>query len=300
MVAGRGKDALAALKQTSGKLAMYAAQNPDDARATGLAGDVQGRCLKAISTPERFARWGERYLRAIVRAHELELCTNFLDFGLQHYGGALFKSLVKAGGELFVSIPLKKTSDYNAMIGGYQPASQAAAAAGGGAAPAANAQVYYGGGGGGCFAGHSVVQVRDGSRKRIADIRKGDVVEVAGGWAEVVLAAELQAPSHLVHFVDCGLGITPKHPIWMQSEWVRPLSCVDGVSVLLLPNCDPVYNFVLTSDHRMIVNGVACVTWSHGLAGAAAHPVYGTSRVLEVLQKAPGYDTGFVRIASVK
>jgi hypothetical protein len=131
-------------------------------------------------------------------------------------------------------------------------------------------------------------------------VRKGDVVRVADGWAEVLLAAQLQAPGQLVHFAECGLGITAKHPIWVNGDWMRPLSCVDGVSVLLLPNCEPVYNFVLASDHRLLVNGVACVTWGHGLGGAAAHPLYGTSRILEVLQKAPGYEAGLVQIASLE
>jgi len=43
-----------------------------------LKGDVSGRMSKALKGQQRFNRWGKHYLRAVVRAHQLQLCTNFM------------------------------------------------------------------------------------------------------------------------------------------------------------------------------------------------------------------------------
>ena len=69
----------------------------DDPRLNGLVADLVGfagnggRMSKAISTKERFGRWGGHYLRSIARAHQLQLRTNFMDIGLQVYEGKLLK-----------------------------------------------------------------------------------------------------------------------------------------------------------------------------------------------------------------
>ncbi len=62
-IGGRGVEGVKTLKAAAGKLAVYAAQNGSDVRATGLAGDAQGRCSKALSTIERWNRWGQHFLR---------------------------------------------------------------------------------------------------------------------------------------------------------------------------------------------------------------------------------------------
>lgn len=49
-----------------------------DARITALLkGDLQERISKAVSTVERYQRWGAHYLRAILRSHEYQMRTNF-------------------------------------------------------------------------------------------------------------------------------------------------------------------------------------------------------------------------------
>ena len=50
-----------------------------DPRVTALVtGDLQGRISKAMSTVDRFNRWGAHYLRALVRSHQLQVCFSFL------------------------------------------------------------------------------------------------------------------------------------------------------------------------------------------------------------------------------
>ena len=48
-----------------------------------LLADVGGRMTKGLTGSDRFNRWGKHYLRAITRAHQVQLCTNFMDPGLQ-------------------------------------------------------------------------------------------------------------------------------------------------------------------------------------------------------------------------
>lgn len=58
-----------------------------DARITALLkGDLQERISKAVSTVERYQRWGAHYLRAILRSHEYQMNTNFSMFFVCVYG----------------------------------------------------------------------------------------------------------------------------------------------------------------------------------------------------------------------
>jgi hypothetical protein len=150
-----------------------------DARITALLkGDLQERISKAVSTVERYKRWGAHYLRAILRSHEYQMRTNFsmffvlilerggggvqalifsfctcfcsicfaVDPGLQVYGGVLFSELVVSGGEIFKGLPLKKYSDSHANSNN---------------ATVPVADNYYAGNAGGCFSGECVVQCKE-------------------------------------------------------------------------------------------------------------------------------------------
>merc|ERR1719409_1659363 len=70
-----------------------------------LSADVSGRMSKALQGQQRFNRWGKHYLRALCRSHQLQLCTNFMDTGLQGYGGDLFKLLRSQGDTVFLELP---------------------------------------------------------------------------------------------------------------------------------------------------------------------------------------------------
>lgn len=69
-----------------------------------LKSDVEGRMTKALNGSERFNRWGLHYLRALMRSHQLQVCTNYMDPGLQLYGGTLFRSLRDVGDRIFLSL----------------------------------------------------------------------------------------------------------------------------------------------------------------------------------------------------
>jgi hypothetical protein len=59
-------------------------------------------------------------LRALVRAHQIQHNTNFMDPGLQGYGGTLFREVKDMGGKIFIGLPNPKP--------GYRQAEAAAGA----------------------------------------------------------------------------------------------------------------------------------------------------------------------------
>merc|ERR1712048_42298 len=77
-----------------------------DFRVSGLKTDVAGRLTKAFDGMQRFNRWGEHYTRALLRAHQVQMCTNFMDAGLQSYGGLRFQELRESGDNIFVALPM--------------------------------------------------------------------------------------------------------------------------------------------------------------------------------------------------
>jgi len=275
----------------------------EDPRLKALNEDVSGRISKAVSTNERFNRWGSHYLRAIIQAHSLQLRTNFMDPGLQVYGGSLFDKLQHRGGEIFVSLPMVTSrAQYS-----YTPTASTTTAA---AAPAPDNSIYYGGGGGGCFdASCTVLVSRNGTEQDIpvCDVRKDDLVRVVEGedraWAKVncvVQIDRLQGASDLVEFKSSGLRITKKHPIRLPGQkWQYPMDLTHTGAARPCPSTSQfVYNFLLDGSHVLLVNDVQCVTFGHGITDSVAwDPFYATSRVVGVVEGAVGFDEGFVTIS---
>lgn len=113
-----------------------------------LKSDVDGRMTKALDGKDRFNRWGKHYLRALTRAHQLQLCTNFMDPGLQVYGGMLFRGLRDEGDAVFCSLPAPKPTNTPS-----RPAPQQSSGYSGGQArprsPSPDMNTYYAGSGGG-------------------------------------------------------------------------------------------------------------------------------------------------------
>lgn len=131
------------------------------ALVTRLKADIGARGSKALLGKERFDRWGKHYLRAFVRAHQVQYCTNFMDKSLQDYGGNLFRALREEGDAIFVSlpppipVPAPKPAAPLASAAPHASAKPRASApppfarVNSRPAPAPKMNVYYGGGGGG-------------------------------------------------------------------------------------------------------------------------------------------------------
>jgi len=251
-----------------------------------LRADADGRMSKALKGKDRFNRWGKHYLRALMRSHQLQVCTNFMDPGLQAYGGKLFRALREAGDEIFLGLPAPTPSKPRQM-----------APTTGTAAPAAtpNMSTYYAGAGGGCFAASSLVHRIDGAIVPLQAVRAGDVLRVAdGGLARVRCVARIArgAGKTLVRLPG-GLQITPKHPVHVGGVWQRPRDLPEASLTRCEGGC--VYNMVLDRCHVLCVNGIECATWGHGLQGeVVSHPFFGTERIVEALSHLPGWESGHV------
>mmetsp|Transcript_38941 Transcript_38941/g.77305 ORF Transcript_38941/g.77305 Transcript_38941/m.77305 type:complete len:758 (+) Transcript_38941:62-2335(+) len=167
--ANRGKAAQQTLEALSGRL-VAATSSCSDQKLVALRADVEGRVAKALKGKDRFNRWGKHYLRALARAHQLQMCTNFMDPGLQIYGGTLFRDLRAQGDDAFLSLPAPtpaqdETSlpcdrcgqmtpfcnyaEHASICGTGRQAATPAAQPSAPRPPAADMQTYYAGSGGG-------------------------------------------------------------------------------------------------------------------------------------------------------
>jgi len=296
--------------------------NAKDPRIVGINQDVSGRISKAVSTAERFKRWGSHYLRALVRAHQLQLNTNFMDEGLQCYGGTLFKSLRDFGGKTFVTLPIKKKEDY--------ARARAASTTKTTTTPirtttpivtipttppstAIDNTTYYQGSGGGCFDETCTVQILSSENSAgiptlMKNVKKDDLVRVVddnGNFTHArvlcVVKIERRISGELVEFQKCGLKITPRHPIKIGGLWRLPKDFLgDSVTNFLsATNCKStskfVYNFVLDRCHILLVNGIECVTFGHGIQDPVTwHPFYASRDVVHCVSSLPGFSDGIV------
>jgi len=305
---GKGRDAAQVLDSLAGKIAAFEVVTKDP-RLAELKSDVGGRITKALSTKERFTRWGKHYLRALTRAHQIQQCTNFMDPGLQKYGGMLFHIQREIGGSIFVSLPPPTGTMHRVHIPAYSPAAYAAASSPVQRAPSpVQMQSYYGGNQGGCLDGSSLVTVVNGDGveldepRAVSELRAGDKVRVSdGGVAKVRCLIRLRRdPSRLMRaFPNASLIITPGHPILYKTQWILPRSlpsseaqwvkCVDGF----------VYSVVLDESHVLRVgqgeHSISCITWGHGMEQSVLkHPFFGSQRVIEALKQQPGWKDGYI------
>jgi len=279
-----------------------------DSRVQGMLADVDGRITKAASQRARMDRWGKHYLRALQRAHDLQICTNYMDPGLQLYGGAMFKEIQEEGGKVFLSIPppTKSSPKVASTVSHSQPVAQTMN------------NYYCDGGGGGCFGMQSTVEVccpSDGEWERtpVGSVQAGDRVRVWDGSpfstkkvgldepltshtsARVLCAVKMhRLPSKSMVVLPGGLVITPGHPVlsgdggWQPArkhplaKEMVPMAEGSASPELIVPIV--VFNFILDSSHMLLVNGTPCITWAHGLQEEGLRdPFYGTEAVLDAL-----------------
>jgi len=163
-----------------------------------------------------------------------------------------------------------------------------------------NMNTYYAGRGGGCFSGLSSVTVvkPDGSDvvTPVAFVCPGDLVRAGcNATARVQCVVQIVTPPNKrMVSLPGGLAISRRHPVHFAGEWQLPCN-VPGV--VECESCNFVYNFVLNQNHTVLVNGIRCVTWGHGMEGRiVGHPYYGTNCIIQDLATSPGWSSGFVHV----
>jgi len=289
----------------------------DDPKINGLVcdligfGEKGGRMTKSISTLERFNRWGAHYLRSIYSSHKHQLNSNFMDIGLQVYGGETFKQLQDIGGKLFIDLPMVKSlvepdQNYynnNNSVNNNQVNNQVNNVVDD------NADLYSGGGGG-CFEESCEVEVKLGDEfelKQVKDINKDDLVKVYNTntdeeeLAKVICVVKiiLNKNEKIVEFSQSNLRITKKHPILFNNNWRFPIDIATNESKIakIIKSTDGfvVYNFILDKSHVLKVNNTYCVTFGHNIS-EAYHSFYGTNSVVNTIQKSKDFETGLVTV----
>jgi hypothetical protein len=156
---------------------------------------------------------------------------------------------------------------------------------------------------GGCFKGDCTVTVvkneLDLVKTNVSELKKGDVVLTGTGeHATIVCVMKMicdGGKSNLVQ-LDCGLAITPYHPIYMNGKWLYPGEMTQPSQV----DCDAVYNFVLDSVNTIEVNGITCICFGNDIQGdpVASHPFYGSHKVIDELKSfVKGWERGKVVFA---
>jgi hypothetical protein len=150
---------------------------------------------------------------------------------------------------------------------------------------------YYGGG---CFAGSKILMA-DGSLSQVSDLNKGDKIATPSGPAAIkcnVKTLTFQGMADMCHLPN-GLLITPGHPIKLQNNWIYPRDLKQRQSI----QCEAFYNLVVSNDHRAIINGTQVILLGHNYTqGILNHAYYGSNKVIEDLEKMPGFANGLVVI----
>jgi hypothetical protein len=241
--------------------------------------------------PKYYAKWGEHYMRSYLRAQNLQQCMNFKDPGLQVYGGELFRSIQKVGDKAFDDLPPPIPSAQPAKTSVYAlPYS-----------PRSLTQSFNNPSGG-CFHGDCKVLMADFTRTAIKDIVPGSIVWTPSGPSRVValVTCNTKNKSQPMSQID-GLSITPWHPIRNKhGVWEYPASLYFYTERML----QTVYNLVLETGHIVNVEGFDCITLGHGFTEpVAAHPYFGSQRVIDDLKKLAGWAEGrptFTNLVAVK
>ncbi len=241
--------------------------------------DDEGQIYKSSSRLDWYQKWGKHYLLSIQRAHELQICNNFKDPGIQLYGGSNFQNLRDKIEDIFCSIspPTPSIVSYQSTGRNYNSAPIDMSA--------------YMNAGGGCFDGNSLVIMEDATTKNVSSLSKGD--KVFGGF-KINCVVKTKIGFNLEVVELNGMLITPWHPVLINNEWKFPINIKSSSHVFM----DYVYNIILDNGHIMIINDVKVVTLGHHFTdnNVVKHDYYGSDKVINDLMNIDGYHDGLVII----
>ena len=249
-----------------------------------LLADLDGEVSKAV-TKIYFNKWGKHWMFSILRAHELQICNNFLDPGVQLYGGNLYRELVEKANDIFNSLPPPESSAKRPNI-----------------MPCRSMEYYNNRTSGSCFPGENMVKMSDGKLKKVKNVIMGDKVQTEFGEATVMCVLKTKCSNSEADLVEVFtknssvfLTVTPYHPILWEGTWIHPNSLPRSVSRRLILNCDAVYSFLLDKEHTMIINDVVVISLAHERTeGVLEHWFYGTQKVKDFMTTCPGWEDGLI------
>lgn len=242
---------------------------------------IEGQLYKAFSKPEWMERWGKHYLKYFIRSHQLQMCTNFKDPSLQHYGGKLFREIKTEVEDIFSTIPTPQPSRSSQSFQG-------------------NFQQSFYTPTGPCVDAYGLVQLENREYKLVKDLKQGDrILNSDNNVSTIICVIQTKIKDGYSYMGKVNnMRITPWHPIRINNEWFFPANIMS----INKTNCDYVYNFVLDKHHIMTINNVDIITLGHGFThdSVLTHDFFGTNKVIDNLKKHSGWDNGLIYIDDYK
>jgi len=223
----------------------------------------------AFSKEEFYKKWGKHFLPSLARAHLLQLCNNFKDPGVQHYGGKLFGKLRDEMDDIFNSLPQPQKTDYSGKF---------------------RAQINmatFNNANAGCFHGNSLVSVGKNETKLAKLVCPGDfVLNSELKLVKIKYITKYSSKTGEFNLVELenNLLITAYHPVQFNKTWQFPIDLTKTQKAI---KTDFLYNFVIENSSNCIINNIPVIGLGHGIEAdpVASHDYYGTKRIVEDLQK---------------
>ena len=246
--------------------------------------------VKLAIDEKYFRRWGEFYLDQLSRSLNQQIKPNFKDEGCM-FGGEVFEALVDKSSTIFNSLEPPKPSlvvHSSAPSSGnifYRSLSSMPSSA-----PISMAS--YNDPHGGCVDSYCMIDMFNGTSKRLKDIKKFDIIKsidennkIVG--AKVLCVVETIIESGFRDYVNVnGVLITPWHPIKIGLHGKEETWCFPGelFSTYKFPSSSMI-TLVLENHHVMFIGGLKCITLGHNFTNHSKliHPYYGTNKVIENL-----------------
>jgi hypothetical protein len=130
-------------------------------------------------------------------------------------------------------------------------------------------------------------------------LKKGDVIEGPNkNPVKISCVIKKEVPyikdfyyNYTANFVSIGKGglLAPYHPIKLNNKWVSPVT----LGALYRYDADYVYNFVLDTDHVLIVNNIECATIGNNQNSYS-------SEIITNLSQLDGWNTGLITLNNNK
>lgn len=233
---------------------------------------------------ENFDKWGRHYLRTLLGALRRGVRTNFRDFILQKY------SLNASGKPGFFEVECEKAEMIFSTMEAPTPSRPTSTST---QRPGTVLPEEYMRGGG-CFAPECTVDRWNGSEFEtitLSDVRPHDELRSREGKAEVKCVVKTICPGGRAEVVKLGpLRLTAWHPVWTGRKWVFPTT----LARKSIEPCEYVYNFVLHTDHVLIVSGREVVTLGHGFKHGIVRNSYWGDKVIDDLSTKLGWTSGYI------
>ena len=235
-----------------------------------------GQVEKAIKE-EYYKKWGLNYLLSFLRFHIVEQCGNFKDQSLKFYSNEDFEKMQKNGNKIFISLPAPE-NDYDK---------------GSNISQTNFTQLCYNAYGG-CFTGNAFVEMNKGNKKKVKDLRKGDIL-LNGAEVLCVVENKINKVENVVCINDVCFSLY--HPIEIKGKWVFPCQYFKVEKKFI----DSWFNLVLKNRHEIELNGIKAITLGHNRTeGILKHPYFGTKKVIEALMKYDTYKKGYIHTSNLK